>query len=121
MAGTIRSFAGDRSSNIVAHVLQHDLYTGIRYDSYRKVYYRFMLQHVADATISTDLNERPVVVIIMDEQFNYMGETVLGTGEKWNWYNSFVTSEGLVIEYFDPDLDSLEEYLHFKILTIEKL
>ena len=80
-----------------------------------------MLQSVHDATVSTSLNERHVVVIVMDEQFNYMGETVLGTGEKWNWQNSLVTSEGLMIEYFDPDLDSLEEYLNFRILTIEKL
>ena len=124
-AETIRSINNNRSriptEEIVSHILKHDLYTSIIYDPYRLVYYRFMLQGHRDATINTTIKQKPVSVIIMDEQFNYMGEAVLGTGDKWNWENSFVTSEGLMIEYFDPDLDSLEEYLTFKILTIEKL
>ena len=37
----------------------------------------------------------------MDEQFNYLGETPLGTSDEWNWSNSFVTEEGLNIEYID--------------------
>ena len=103
------------------HFLQYDFYTGILHDPYRKVYYRLMMPGVPDATISTSKWEKPVGVIVMDEQFNYMGETVLGPWKKWNWQNCFVTSEGLTMEYFDPDLDSGEEYLYFKILTIEKL
>jgi hypothetical protein len=56
----------------------------------------------------------------MDEQFNYLGETLIGKAEEWNWTNSFVTQEGLNIEYID-DNDMDEEHLNFKIFTIEKL
>ena len=120
-AGTICSydFEGPGTyESVLAHLLQHDLYTAIIHDPFREVFYRFMLKRFPSGTT---LNERPVVIIIMDEQFNYMGETVIGTCEEWNWENAFVTSEGLVIEYIDRDLDSEEEYLILKTLTIEKL
>ncbi|MDR2915845.1 MAG: DUF4221 domain-containing protein [Tannerella sp.] len=106
---------------ILAHILQQDLYGAIRHDPYRKVYYRFMSQGIPDASVKTRLEEKPVTVIMMDEQFNYMGETVIGTGEEWNWKNSVVTSEGLVMEYIDPNVDSGEEYLILKTFTIEKI
>ncbi|MDR2909952.1 MAG: DUF4221 domain-containing protein [Bacteroidales bacterium] len=124
-AGTINSIdnRGGRVSNedILPHILQYDFYNGIMYDTYRKVYYRLMLQGIPNATVNTSVFEKPVVVIIMDEQFNYMGETVLGPWQEWNWQNSFVTPEGLVMEYFNPDLDSEEEYLTLKTFTIEKM
>jgi hypothetical protein len=72
------------------------------------------------ATLSTPLGEKPVIVIIMDEQFNYLGETLIGTGKQWNWENSFVTEDGLNIEYID-DNDTEEEYLNLKIFTVEEL
>ena len=125
LASTIKSIDNSRNSTskeiILNHFLKHDLYAGILHDPYRNVYYRFMFQGISDLTIKTSVGEKPVVVIIMDENFNYMGETVIGQWEKWNFHNSFVTSEGLMIEFFDPELDSIEEYLIFKILTIEKL
>ena len=125
VARTIRPINADRRNTpyeiIHTHFLNHDLYFALLHDPYRNVYYRFMLQGMPDATIQTRIEEKSIVVILMDEQFNYMGETVIGPWEKWNWGNSFVTSEGLMIEYHDPDLDSEEEYLHFKTFTIEKL
>jgi hypothetical protein len=102
------------------HFLQQDLYAAILYDAYRKVYYRFMLQGIPGATAFPEHVNKPVIVILMDEQFNYLGETLIGTGKEWNWTNSFVTQEGLNIEYID-DNDTDEEYLNFKIFTIEKL
>jgi hypothetical protein len=58
---------------------------------------------------------------MMDEQFNYLGETVLGAWEDWNWENSFVTSEGLTMEYIEHDADFEEQYLILKTLTVEKI
>ena len=40
-------------------------------------------------------------------------ETGRGTGEDWQWENSFVTKEGLNIEYID-DKDLSEMYMTFK-------
>jgi hypothetical protein len=107
---------------IVTHYLQQDLYKAIRYDPYRKVYYRFMLQGIPDASLGTSVEKKPVVIIIMDEQFNYLGESIIGTGEEWNWKNAFVTHEGLNIEYIEDITKDLNEtYLNLKIFKIEKL
>lgn len=124
VAGTIRSINSVRRGSyevIHSHFLQNDFYTGILHDPYRKVYYRLTMPRIPDANISTSKLEKLVGVIVMDENFNYMGETILGPWKKWNWQNSFVNSEGLMIEFFDPDLDFEEEYLHLKILTIENI
>ena len=110
---------------IFEHHAREDMYTAIRHDPYRKVYYRILLQGIPNATSSTVKEKKPVAVVIMDEEFNYLGETVIGTWEKWIWTNSFVTSEGLMMEYFDPDLDSDldsdEQYLVFKAFKVEEI
>lgn len=54
----------------------------------------------------------------MDKHFKYLGETTLGTFYEWNWTNSFVTKEGLNIEYIDEN-DVDERYMSFKIFTPE--
>lgn len=79
-----------------------------------------MQQGIKGATSQDQLTEKPVVVIMMDKQFNYLGETVLGTSDVWNWNNSFVTKEGLNIEYIDKgDID--EQYMRFKICIPQKI
>ena len=124
-AGTIRSLNDGRERTpdeiIYAHILQQDLYTAILHDPYRHCYYRFMLKSIPNATINNQYGEKPIVVIIMDEQFNYMGETHIGNVEAWNWENSFVTSEGLVMEFIDLDVDSEEEYFILKTFSVEKI
>ena len=103
----------------LAHIVQQDLYASLLYDPHRRIYYRFMLKGISDVTLKTSREEKPIIVIIMDEQFNYMGETVIGKGDKWNWKNSFVTHEGLNIEYISIE-DEDEDYMIFKIFTLEK-
>ncbi|WP_321480638.1 DUF4221 family protein [uncultured Bacteroides sp.] len=104
---------------IYTHYLQQDLYAAILYDPWRKVYYRFMQQGIKDATIHSQLTEKPLIVIMMNEQFEYLGETLIGTSREWNWTNSFVTKEGLNIEYIDKkDVD--EVCINFKIFIPKK-
>ncbi|MDR0572692.1 MAG: DUF4221 domain-containing protein [Tannerella sp.] len=123
-AKTIRSMdqRETRTPNqiILAHYFQYDTYSAILYDTWRKTYYRFMLQHLPNASPQTAVGKKPIVIIMMDEQFNYLGETLIGTGEEWNWTNSFVTAEGLNIEYIDEE-DENEDYLNFKIFKIKEL
>lgn len=95
------------------HFLQQDMYAGIVYDKYRKVYYRFLRKGIPNATLQINKEDKPIVIIILDDEFNYLGEKNIGTGEEWNWENSFVTEEGLNIEYIDKD-DIEEHYLNFK-------
>lgn len=124
VAGTISSIdisKEKKASNdlILMNYLQNNIYTAIKYDVYRNVYYRFSLQSIPNATINFSKEKKNIVVIIMDENFNYLGETMIGTGEKWNWANSFITSEGLNIEYIEDNLN--EDYLVFKIFSIDNL
>lgn len=105
---------------LVLQVIEQNEYAAILYDKYREVYYRFLLQNIPDANINTQWKEKPVVVIMMDRGFNYLGETTLGTWREWNWHNSFVTEEGLNIEYLDND-DIDEVALTLKIFTPKKI
>lgn len=104
---------------LLSNIVIQDEYTAIKYDKYRKVYYRFLLKAAPEATKRREWKEKPIAVIIMDENFNYLGETVIGTGEDWYWQNSFVTKEGLNIEYIEKDPE--EKYLTLKIFTIKKI
>lgn len=99
---------------IIENYMREDMYGAIIYDPYRRIYYRFLLQGIPDAMIGMPTDEKPVDVIIMDENFNYLGETIIGIEKEWNWTNSFVTREGLNIEYISSE-DIDEEYLTFKI------
>lgn len=105
---------------VYTHYLKQDLYAAILYDPWREVYYRFVQQGIKDATKYTKLEEKNIVVVLMDKEFLYLGEKLLGTGEKWNWKNSFVTEEGLNIEYIDSS-DIEDSYMRFKILTPKEL
>jgi hypothetical protein len=116
---TIRSVAKDprkvSRSELILHVIKQNEYAAIKYDKWRKVYYRFLLKGMPDADIHTQYKEKPIAVIMMDEDFKYLGETVLGPWKQWNWHNSFVTKEGLNIEYLDEN-DIEEVNLSLKIL-----
>ncbi|MDR0395097.1 MAG: DUF4221 domain-containing protein [Tannerella sp.] len=122
VAGTIYSIDSEQkkaSGEVIGtYYLQQDLYAAILHDPWRKVYYRYLLRGIPETNVSP--GKKPIVVILMDEQFNYLGETPIGTGEKWNWKNSFVTEEGLNIEYID-ETDLEEVYLNFKIFKMEEL
>ena len=99
--------------------MQQDTYAAIKYDRFRNVYYRFLLKGIPNATIRTGWMEKPVTIIVMDKDFNYLGETSIGIGNKeWFWQDSFVTKEGLNIEYVDADS---EDYLIVKIFSLKEI
>ncbi len=127
VAGTIYSIDWDYLAGeitprelIYSHFLKQDLYASILYDPWRKVYYRFLRQQIPGATTRSHLNDKKIIVIILDEQFNYLGESLIGTGKQWKWTNAFVTEEGLNIEYIDTT-DTEELYMHFKIFKPQLL
>ena len=101
------------------HFIENDIYTSILYDKFRKVYYRFLLKASHKDSNCQSFKDKLVVIIIMDENFKYLGETTIGRWENWNWQNSFVTSEGLNVEY--KDKDPKEAYLTLKIFTLKKI
>jgi len=126
-AGTISSIDRPPQNTpneiILANYIKNDSYSAIKYDKFRKVYYRFLLKGIPNATKSTKWQDKPIAIIIMDENFKYLGETVIGNMNDWNWENSFVTKEGLNIEYIEKDFkkDLEKVYLTLKIFTLKKL
>ncbi|KJD35665.1 hypothetical protein PW52_07930 [Tamlana sedimentorum] len=99
----------------LTHIIEEDQYLGIRYDKYRKVYYRFF----ALGANAKTLDKKNIGVIIMDKEFKYLGETVFGNWKNWNYNNVFVTEEGLNIEYLDDNHD--EGNLTIKVFAIKPL
>ncbi|MCB0744959.1 MAG: DUF4221 family protein, partial [Ignavibacteriae bacterium] len=122
-AGTITSLPKKHirsKEKIRSNFVRQDMYAAILYDKFRKVYYRYLRKAIPNAPIGKSWKEKEIAVIIMDKDFNYLGETVLGTEREWHWQNSFVTKEGLNIEYLDnSDID--EENLTFKIFIPENI
>jgi hypothetical protein len=125
-AGTISSFDKGLTTkkklpddDLILKICRTDLYTAIRYDRYRKVYYRYLIRAIPDATKKTSMKEKPLVIIVFDENFNYQGETTLGKWENYYWENSFVTEEGLNMEYIDKD-NLNEDQLTIKIFALQK-
>jgi hypothetical protein len=107
------------TEEVIQHFMKNDSYTAVKYDKFRKVYYRFLLKAFPETIKYKNFKEKSVAVIVMDENFNYLGETTIGIWENWNWQNSFVTREGLNVEYLDKD--PKEAYLTLKIFTIKKI
>lgn len=76
-------------------------YRSILYDKYRKLYYR-----IACLPSSNKLKEvkkyrymtQPIIVIVLDEKFNYIGECELPDNADLVYTNSFVNKEGLNIQ-----------------------
>lgn len=124
-AGTIKSldFASRKKiprEKLALHFNKQDLYGGILFDKWRNVYYRFLRKSIKNVKINTPIKKKKIAVIIMDKDFNYLGETVLGAWREWNWENSFVTKEGLNIEYLDHN--NIDEVtLNFKIFQPKKI
>lgn len=96
------------------HIVKTDLYGGIKYDVYNKFYYRFLRQGIQDFKANEDWKDKPLSVIIYDDDFNFIGEKVIGKTKEWNWENSYVTKEGLNIEYIEQQNND-ETKLTFKI------
>jgi hypothetical protein len=101
------------------HIVKTDLYAGIKYDKYNKLYYRFIRKGIINAKPADDLLDKDLAVIIFDKDFNYLGENVIGESKKWNWENSFVTKEGLNIEFIEQSNND-ETQLMFKIFKAIK-
>jgi hypothetical protein len=126
VAGTICSIDWDSNHTITpdeliyTHYMRQDIYGPILYDSWRNVYYRFMQKRIPGASIQNKLTEKDIVVILLDKDLGYMGETSIGTGDVWNISNSFVTKEGLNVEFIDKE-DTEELYMNFGIFTINEI
>lgn len=97
-----------------------DLYGGILYDKYRNVYYRFLRKALPEKGVRLRWENKKVAVVVMDQDFKYLGETEIGDLNEFYPDNSFVTKEGLNVEYVAPD-DVEEKFLTFRIFTLKDI
>lgn len=97
-----------------------DLYGGILYDKYRDVYYRFLRKALPEKGVRLRWENKKVAVVVMDKDFNYLGETELGDMNEFYPDNSFVTKEGLNVEYVAPN-DVEEKFLTFRIFKLKDI
>jgi len=97
------------------HFVKTPTYEGILYDKYRNVYYRFARLPWTDWESGMIGNKKPTIVIVLDHDFNHIGETALPQDATW-WYpfNSFVTTAGINIQVIDND----DSHLAFRCLNI---
>lgn len=111
-----KSIENTNTEDIFNNYLRQSMYGPIIYDPYRKFLYRFVSFPISQDETNTRVEEKEVGVIILNNELDYLGEVLLGKISVWNWNNSFVTKEGLNIEYRNNDD---EDNLTFKILEFK--
>ncbi len=86
-------------------------YESVFADPYRHLYYRIARLPKADHRPAT-LNDKPVVVIVLDNELNYLGEDLLPEGVPYDTFNVYVSPEGLNIRIWNNDEDHLTFYTY---------
>ncbi|RYY38060.1 MAG: DUF4221 domain-containing protein [Sphingobacteriaceae bacterium] len=121
-AGKISSLkpGSHTDDEMISHIIKNYEYAAIRYDKYRKVFYRIMLKpaEASNNPGSHNFKDKPIAIIVFDENFKYLGETTIGKCLNFNILNTFVTQQGLNIQYQAADTD--ESAFNLRILNIEK-
>lgn len=88
------------------------------YDKYNKVYYRMLRLPVEDYDVDTDFNEaikyKPIAVIVLDEKFHIIGESVLPEGSYLPGH-CFVTPVGLFVNSESDD----DDYMKFRVFKLK--
>lgn len=87
-------------------------YEGVFADPYRHLVYR-IARLPKPGHQKGRFNDKPVVIIVLDEQLNYIGEELLPEGVLYDTYNAYVSPEGLHIRIWKPqDEDHLTFYTY---------
>lgn len=83
--------------------LINDNYSILLVDPYRKTYLRFIELKKTDNEIEQVINNRYLrdnkrfKIAIFDESFNYIGTILLPINYQYNFYNTYITDEGIFI------------------------
>lgn len=89
-------------------------YEGIYYDKYNKLYYRIARLPDKDYAKHKLGNRKPIVIIVLDSQLNYLGEGKLPTDLNLRTTNCFVSEDGLNIQLLNEDENHFT-FCQFKI------
>jgi len=103
------------------HVKQTDIYGGIKYDPHRNLYYRLLKKGINNVAEDISWQEKPIIILILDENLEYVGEYEIGLLKDWNTENMLVTKEGLLIEYLGSEKAEDEDFIIFKLFEVAEL
>lgn len=107
------------NKDMVENYICQDMYGPLLYDENRDLIYRYITYSLSTTKAKDNPLDKNVGIIVMDNELNYIGEVLLGSGHNWNVNNSFVTKEGLNIEYINSQDD--EDILTLKIINFNKI
>lgn len=93
-------------------------YRSVLYDKYRNLYYRLVTFPNDPKFDKFTYCKQPLLLIILDKDFNYLGESLLPDNIDLFFTNSFVTKEGFNIQAITDNEDLLTFY-QFKVLIHE--
>ncbi|SIS49002.1 DUF4221 family protein [Belliella pelovolcani] len=116
---TVKPISNKRPTRemMLNHLIESDIYAGIKFDKYKNVYYRVLMNGLSDTGGFKDLSGKSISIIIYDHKFNLLGKTNIGTLKNWNVDNMMVSQDGLLIEYIDFQ-SSNEDYMIFKLFKL---
>ena len=91
----------------------------IIYDKYRNVYYRVASIGLTDDEYRNDkrIKIKQTSVIILDENFNKIGETLFPRFE-YTAQIAFVSPDGLCVGKYEKSMEN-EDFMYFGVLTLE--
>ncbi|MEX0883474.1 MAG: DUF4221 family protein, partial [Cyclobacteriaceae bacterium] len=103
------------------YFIQSDSYGPILWDPYRKLYYRIFLKGISNADNLTGKGDlyKNMSIIILSENFSYLGETEL-PGSIYESNTFFVTKEGLAAFNYNAYKED-ENFLSFDIFELVEL
>jgi hypothetical protein len=122
-AGDIKSLDSptfiQSKSRRLSHYFENYSYNTVIYDKYRNVYYRMVEHPWKDYDTSKDWRPwlKQVSIIILDENFNLMGETLLDMEYRFVALKFMVSEDGLLL-YKQTDND--DEWV-YDLFTLTKL
>lgn len=113
----ITSSVGDTREESFEKYIRGFQYGPIFHDPYNKLYYRlFRTEGKIDATnLRASVTRKPLGVVILDEEFEKVGETMLPEGRYYPAH-AFVNSRGLHIKSFSED----DDYMVFTVFRPSK-
>lgn len=88
-------------------------YEGVFADPYKGLYYR--IARLPNGEPSEGFNNKRVVIVVFDRDFNYLGEQELPDGILYDTFNAYVSPKGLNIHVYEPEIESQWKYLTFSI------
>jgi hypothetical protein len=88
------------------------LYAGIFYDKYKRMYYRLCTLPKNDYRTGDRVALKPIVIIVLDENFKYLGEAALPVDVRFADRQCFVSEDGFNIQVYTGDEDKMTFYCY---------